>query len=337
MEINQAQGQDLKTDSTPAHLSGRLSTAARKTLPWMGTIIVFIYIFSKVPFGDVIGAFTLIKPAVFISIYALQFMAFINLDSLAHYLVFNWFNAKTGWIEVFFARGATYILSLLNYFMGQGGIGYWLARKKNVSATEAASSIFFLLFMDFFSLILFTTLGIIFLIEEIGLRHFFTTGSEGHLVRFVVIALFIMILQVIVWLSRTENPFLRKVLFRGPFLVFGKSRPEHFALILLVKGTLLLSDVFFTWLLLLSFEVDIPFMHFLTYLPLIYLISAIPITVFHLGTTQAAYLLFFKDFAPPEVLLAFSLLINFMMIATRALAGSICLRRVSKELFEKSI
>jgi len=335
-DTNEGPGEDAtgeQSASPPG--SSRVLTVSRRVIPWIGTVLIFAYIFYRVPIRDVLDSFHLVRPVIFISLYTIQFVIFFNMDALAHYLVFNWFNAKTGWVEVFFARGATYILSLLNYFVGQGGIGFWLARKKNVSATEATSSIVFLLFMDLFSLILFASIGVMFLLEDVKLTDFFSLKSEGHLVRFTLITLVVMLFQVSIWLSRTEAPLARWLLFRGPFLVFGRALGSQFAILLLVKVGIFLSDVLFTWLLLKSFGIDIPLMLVFTYLPLIYLIGSIPITVFHLGTTQAAYIWFFKDFAEPEVLIAFSLLINFMMPLTRTVAGSLCLRRISRELFAK--
>src|SRR5207249_1946775 len=56
-----------------------------------------------------------------------------------------------------------------------------------------------------------------------------------------------------------------------------------------------------------AFGIDIPFRQMLTVLPVVFMAVAPPITVAHLGTTQAAWLLFFGQFAPAPRLLAFSL------------------------------
>ena len=59
-----------------------------------------------------------------------------------------------------------------------------------------------------------------------------------------------------------------------------------------------------------------------TFLPVVFMIAALPVTVAHLGTTQAAWVFFFGAHAPAPQLLAFSLAAHLVFAATRALAGA---------------
>jgi uncharacterized membrane protein YbhN (UPF0104 family) len=70
-----------------------------------------------------------------------------------------------------------------------------------------------------------------------------------------------------------------------------------------------------------AFGLDIPFAQLVAFLPVIFMIAALPITVAHLGTTQAAWVYFFSGFGAPEQLLAFSLAAHATFTATRALLG----------------
>src|SRR5947199_191075 len=65
----------------------------------------------------------------------------------------------------------------------------------------------------------------------------------------------------------------------------------------------------------------IPFGKMLTFLPVIFMAAALPVTVAHLGTTQAAWLFFFGQYAPAPRLLAFSLAAHLTFTLTRALLG----------------
>jgi len=51
------------------------------------------------------------------------------------------------------------------------------------------------------------------------------------------------------------------------------------------------------------------------------MLAALPVTVAHLGTTQAAWIFFFSQYAPVPRLLAFSLAAHLVFAATRALLG----------------
>jgi hypothetical protein len=74
-----------------------------------------------------------------------------------------------------------------------------------------------------------------------------------------------------------------------------------------------------------AFGIDIPFSQMLTFLPVIFMLAALPVTVAHLGTTQAAWIFFFNQYAPVPRLLAFSLAAHLVFASTRALLGVIWL------------
>ena len=59
----------------------------------------------------------------------------------------------------------------------------------------------------------------------------------------------------------------------------------------------------------------------LTFLPVIFMIAALPITVARLGSTQAAWIFFFSQYAPTPQLLAFSLAAHLVFALTRAVLG----------------
>jgi len=74
-----------------------------------------------------------------------------------------------------------------------------------------------------------------------------------------------------------------------------------------------------------AFGIDLPFGQLLTFLPVIFMVAALPITVAHLGTTQAAWIFFFGQYAAGPRLLAFSLVAHLTFTLTRALLGLIWL------------
>jgi hypothetical protein len=69
------------------------------------------------------------------------------------------------------------------------------------------------------------------------------------------------------------------------------------------------------------FGLQIPFWPLVAFLPVIFMLAALPVTIAHLGTTQAAWLFFFGNYAPAPRLLAFSLAAHLALSATRAVLG----------------
>lgn len=72
----------------------------------------------------------------------------------------------------------------------------------------------------------------------------------------------------------------------------------------------------------------------LAFLPVIFMLAALPITIAHLGTTQAAWIFFFGSYAPAPRLLAFSLAAHLTFMSTRALLGLVLLPRAYHDLME---
>jgi hypothetical protein len=104
-------------------------------------------------------------------------------------------------------------------------------------------------------------------------------------------------------------------------------------IILGLKGT-----VFFLALLVHSqaltfFGIHIPLGRLMTFLPVVFLLGALPITVAHLGTSQAAWIFFFSDYAPEADLLAYSLVSHLTFMLANGTFGVLFLPKAYSDLF----
>ncbi len=80
------------------------------------------------------------------------------------------------------------------------------------------------------------------------------------------------------------------------------------------------------------YGIAIPFVKLMLFLPLVFLAAALPIAVAHLGTSQAAWLLFFSSNATPAKIVAYSLAAQLTFMLCNALIGLVFLPRASREL-----
>jgi hypothetical protein len=80
------------------------------------------------------------------------------------------------------------------------------------------------------------------------------------------------------------------------------------------------------------YGIAIPFVKLMLFLPLVFLAAALPISVAHLGTSQAAWLLFFSGNATEAKILAYSLAAHFTFMFCNGLIGLFFLPRASREL-----
>ena len=82
------------------------------------------------------------------------------------------------------------------------------------------------------------------------------------------------------------------------------------------------------------FGMDIPFFAMVANLPLIYLASAVPMTVAKLGTAQAAWVFLLGSYAPEANLLAYSLCAHLMFLVMNAFLGVCFLPFKGREIWE---
>ena len=88
---------------------------------------------------------------------------YLLIDSLVVCCVINWFNVRIRYADILPIRASAYILSLVNEQVSKGAIAVYLNRRDGVPGWEVGSSMIFLMFCEFYSLILWATLGVVLL------------------------------------------------------------------------------------------------------------------------------------------------------------------------------
>jgi len=93
-----------------------------------------------------------------------------------------------------------------------------------------------------------------------------------------------------------------------------------------------LFSVLIYYILFSSLNVTVTFKSILIFMPLVILISIIPITVSGFGTRETAIILFFSKFANAETLLSVGLLVSFVIYIFPALIGLFSVKSFMKSL-----
>ncbi len=101
---------------------------------------------------------------------------------------------------------------------------------------------------------------------------------------------------------------------------------------LAIKAPSFLASLLAQYFALALYGIAIPFVKLMIFLPLVFLAAALPIAVAHLGTSQAAWLLFFSADAPRAKIVAYSLAAHFTFMFCNGLIGVFFLPRASREL-----
>ena len=290
-------------------------------IPWALTILLFVFLFSRIPVDQVIATLQQAQWGLYLAVLFPYSCLYLLLDTAAVTIAVRRFHAPVKYTEMIPVRAVTYVLSLVNHNVAQGGLALWLWRKENIPFLGIASTMVFLAFLEISDLILVSSIGA-------GIAGTAVPGlSESYFVLYAVLAGIVFYFRGLKLLG-VQRPA------PGLLSTFDKARIVDYLAILSFKATALLLAAVLNWAAVGFFGMDIPFFAMLANLPLIYLASAVPLTVAKLGTAQAAWVFLLGSYAPEANLLAYSLCAHLMFLVMNAFLGVCFLPFKGREIWE---
>jgi len=216
----------------------------------------------------------------------------------------------------------TYLVSIINTQLAQGALALYIHRRFRTPLAQITSTVALMILLETTNLILFATVGFL----------AFPGGAPLSLLALPLALMAVWLL--LISLARGKLGVLGQRLSGSAILsTFRRARLRHCAVILGLKGA-----VFFLALLVHSqalafFGIHIPLVRLVAFLPVVFLMGALPITVAHLGTSQAAWIFFFSAYAPAAALLAYSLVSHLTFMLANGTFGLLFLPRAYSDLF----
>lgn len=305
----------------------RRGQRVRQALPWLAAVALFAWLLHRVPFDEVRAALRHGSYLPLLIYVLLEFVLTLPADAWATREALAVAGVRRSFAELMLARGATYLLSLLSYFASLGGIGWWVARG-GVQAARATGAVLLMMVSNGIVLVLIASGGLLADLPP-DRRELLVLLIGGALAG---IAVYLGIIAARVpWLAgRSALAPLFEAGLAGHARAVLARAPHMLLLALLHWGA------FRVW------GIDIPFLRGVALMPVVLLISALPITPSGLGTTQVLQVLFFSawaDGATPEAraadVLAFSLVHWVFSLLWQGGIGLACLgllrRRTAEE------
>lgn len=279
----------------------------RFVLTWLMTSLIFVIIFSKIRFSEVLEALKQTDVTLFSLSIVFTLLAVLFLSTGRYRKILEILECRLSFFETLILRiGSLSINGILPFKMGELSRVAYLKKNHNLSYSRGVGSILVGYALSLFILLLFILIGWFFYHLNLLQRIYLTV-------------LFLMFLSLVLLFKVGIIPhFLRRALKK-----FFKDREAFRALIdrcgpktvlilffysLGFEGCKLLN----TFLLFKALNIEIPYGAFFLFAPLSLLVASIPITFWGLGTREAVILLLFSSYATPEKLLGSSLLISFV-------------------------
>ena len=304
----------------------------QRLLPWLITIVCFAYLYNALKHAAASQGSGIIPyfAKSFENVNWFQWLAlmipycilFVLIDSLTVWAAINWFNTKIGYLDILPIRASAYILSLVNEQVSKGAIALYVNRRNGVPGWELGSSMIFLMFCEYYSLIAWATLGVMLQWSHVpGVFHAIPWVALGSLVFFALFHLFFSG-KIGARIALRDRPIFR---------AFRLAKVWQYGAVLLMRAPLMIAGVIVYTLALRLFGGSITFGQMLGYLPVIFFGAATP------GPMHSVAILFWVLLFPdkPGQMTAFGLVQHNFFIVFNATFGLLFLRRATREIFSK--
>jgi hypothetical protein len=279
-------------------------------LSWLITAVVFVFIFRRVPVSRLLTALEQADLARFFALMVPNTLFYFCWDTLVLAVAIRWFHAPVPYRDLLPVRASSYVVAAFNTNLGRGALAAYLSYRLAAPFLELGSTVLFLLLTEYLHLVAWATIGIV----------AFASPETRELLWVPPVVAAAWLLLVVYMRAPGGGALLaprRWSLFRS----FRLAPARRYLQLVLVRSPMFFVSLCLHYLAAPAFGVSIPFGQMMIFLPVIFMLAALPISVAHLGTTQAAWLVFFGRYAPAPRLLAFSLAAHLAFVATRALVG----------------
>ena len=293
-----------------------MSSRTSKLAAVLLTLAIFPLILSRVRLAELVAALRDADYAVFLALMIPNTLFYFAWDTLVLTVVIRWFHGPVGYRDLLPVRAASYVVGFFNTNLGRGAMAAYLSRRLQAPFLELGSTVIFLVLTEYTQLVLWAMLGL------------FALRAEVSRSLLAVAAGVAMVWLVVRWLLAPRAWAI--------FRTFRLATPARYATIVLLRAPMFLVSLCLHYYAAHAFGIQIPFTQLLTFLPVIFMLAALPVTVAHLGTTQAAWIFFFSQYAPAPRLLAFSLAAHLVFASTRAMLGVLWLPSAYFDLIQKA-
>ena len=273
----------------------------RPLLTVLSTAAIFALILRRVPLPALAAALRGADYRLFLALMIPNALFYFAWDTLVLTVVIGWFHGAVPYRRLLPVRAASYAVGFFNTNLGRGAMAAYLSRRLHAPFLELGSTVIFLVLTEYTQLVIWAMLGLLGLRAEV---------SRSLLAVAAGVALFWLVVR---WLLAPRDWSISRT--------FHLATPARYAQIVLLRAPMFLVSLAVHYYAARAFGIEIPFLPMLTFLPVIFMLAALPVTVAHLGTTQAAWIFFFGHYAPIPRLLAFSLAAHFVFSVTRAMLG----------------
>jgi hypothetical protein len=299
--------------------------AAARIWPAVLTVAIFVVIFLRIPFDRFLAALAGARLLPFFALMGAFSLFYFAMDTFILLKTIRWFHGPLSYRDLLPARATTYLVSIVNTQLAQGALALYLHRRFATPLGEITGTVALLILLEVTQLVLFATAGM--------LASPAAVPGELFLAPFALAAVWAALALLLRGSGESPLPSVSRLRRSTLFRTFRAARPAQLVAILALKAPIFVVAVLVHHAALHQFGIHIPVPRLFAFLPIVFMVAALPITVAHLGTSQAAWIFFFAEYAAEADLLAYSLASHLTFMLANGTLGLVFVPRAYAELF----
>ncbi len=302
--------------SPAAPRAGGALSAIKRAVPWaVGAAIIAFLVWHIEP-APLAAALSRASLALYIP--ALAVFVYLNflVDAQNLHAILGHFNRGIRFSDSMVIRGASYLLMIVDYTLGMGSIVYYLKRCRGVPIARGTGQMFYLNYITHVSLLV---------LAIAGCAMAAGSASPWPLRIALVCSAFLASAVILVAALKLlpDYRFIVTIKRNGLMKVFIETPAPVYLLHTAYRCGFYATFVLFFYAAVRAFNMEIPLIALLAYVPIILLVISVPVSAFGLGTSQAAMLVLFRDYGTPAQILAFSLAYTASIVVLRGAIGAL--------------
>jgi hypothetical protein len=287
-------------------------------LPGAVGLGLLLFVLARVDLGAALEALRRAQWARYVAVAAAFTGVWLCLDSLVLARLVSRFHKRLTLRQVLPLRGASYLLMALSYDAAQAGLGLALHRRYGISALALGGTYLFYYLIDL------STIG---LLGSAGASA--VPGALGTALRVglgLLLAGALAALALLALLARAPEERVPRALRGARLLATLRRAGARDALEFVAwRSAFYASFVAFAALSLPAFGIRVPLRALVGLVPVVMSVSALPVSVAGLGSTQVAMWTLYRPFAEPSAVLAYSAVYGATLILFRLAVALVCL------------
>src|ERR671925_347990 len=145
----------------PVEDGSRRRTAWARGVPVALTVVIFLLIFWRIPFGAFWNALAGARMLPFLALMGSFSLCFFLLDTFVLSRLIRWFHGPLPYRELLPVRAVTYLVSILNTQLAQAALTLYIHRRFHTPLAQITSTVALMILLETTNLILFSTVGAI--------------------------------------------------------------------------------------------------------------------------------------------------------------------------------